>query len=254
MSDIIKLKLVGDKYVIEKSTIKLLEKQKDYFENLPPYYHQVNFEVDEDNDGIIINHVTVFSDDVIKNITYKELLEWFYHNPNNYDETNIMNGLYKPVLDWNNLSKEQQDWIIKEYKNNNNKEFIESLVGFENVNKKMFRTWEDVEKELDVTDKDLSLLYPNTLPVSNSLSEKLFAMFKIHILIELGYGKNITENEWEYYEHDRFWGYVADEHSGKIILTPIEHTRHFPTFHTEEQAEKFGSYKENMDLLKIYLS
>lgn len=252
---IIKIKVMDDTCVLEKYPSNLTHEQISFFEHLPPYYHQVNLECEMVDNKIVINKATTFTDNVIENMSYQDLNEWFYHNSMEWVST-IINDIKKdtPVIDWNNLTESQQDWIKNQYTNNDNKSFIEKLVGVENVNKKMFRTWKDVEKEFDITDKDLGLIYPYTLPVPNSLSEKMFAMFKIHILITLGYGEVITDKEWEYYEHERFWGYIADEHTGKIILTPIEHTRNFPVFHTEEQAKKFGSYPENMELLKTLLS
>lgn len=254
-------------YQIENynNALILTSEEIKFLENLPPYYNHVQliYEIvgDYNKHKIIINKVRIYFDKCIeyKDMTHNELNEWFYHNPIQKCK-NIVNGIdyieenNQPVIDWNNLTESQQDWIKDQYTNNDNKSFIEKLVGVENVNKKMFRTWKDVEKEFDITDKDLGLIYPYTLPVPNSLSEKMFAMFKIHILITLGYGEVITDKEWEYYEHERFWGYIADEHTGKIILTPIEHTRNFPVFHTEEQAKKFGSYPENMELLKTLLS
>lgn len=90
--------------------------------------------------------------------------------------------------------------------------------------------------------------------IGNSCS----ALFKIHQLIEVGYGGNTINEEdlnpkiLKYYIGYYFEDSVNNKKLKFNICTGL--TKHSPIrFHTKEQAEEFLSYHENVQLLKDYL-
>ena len=130
------------------------------------------------------------------------------------------------------------------------------LFGKENLQPKpKIRIWEDVEKKYQYyNDQCESLckhLYDDVID-DNKIRNKLIATYKIAKLIEFGYGGIITEKEWEDYNRESFWGIECYEYTGSLVVTPIEGVRVFPSFHTQQQAEEFMSYPENVELVKQY--
>lgn len=85
------------------------------------------------------------------------------------------------------------------------------------------------------------------------IEKSALALLKINQLIEVGYGGNITNEEWVA-QGCRKWVIVSDSNDGNFIVvtTRDSYMRKNPAFHTEEQAEEFLSKPENVKLLKDY--
>lgn len=82
----------------------------------------------------------------------------------------------------------------------------------------------------------------------NSVEKSAAALLKIHQLIEVGYGGNITNEEWN---SRKEWFVITcyDFETSEIVLS---NRRSHIAFHTREQAEEFLSHPENIQLLKDY--
>lgn len=85
-----------------------------------------------------------------------------------------------------------------------------------------------------------------------SIEKSVIALLKIYQLIEVGYGGNVTNEEWK----DRSitkWR-IGFHYDGEIMIdycvSPIAYTP--IVFHTKEQAKEFLKYPENVQLLKDY--
>lgn len=84
----------------------------------------------------------------------------------------------------------------------------------------------------------------------NSVEKSAAALLKIHQLIEVGYGGNVTYEEW-----DKNYTCVVicyDTMLKRFVIGRcVSNIRHI-AFHTEEQAKEFLSKPENVQLLKDY--
>lgn len=86
---------------------------------------------------------------------------------------------------------------------------------------------------------------------NSSIEKSALALFKIHQLIEVGYGGNVINedyinNEWKY-------TIIYSSSSCKLEIIETCHYRYNNiAFHTEEQAKEFLSKSENVQLLKDY--
>lgn len=157
-----------------------------------------------------------------------------------------------PIIDFKDLNEDKQLIIKNLYIKEENKKIFETLFG-----KKFYdnrpKTWSELKDKdkfyfVSALKQHTSLNFPDDVSF-----EKTLSFLKLQIIISLGYGGNIKSNEYSYYEHDTFYGIVADEHTGNPQIIPINGFRVFPAFHTREDAEDFLSYNENKELLKIYL-
>ena len=90
-----------------------------------------------------------------------------------------------------------------------------------------------------------------------SIEKSALALLKIHQLIEVGYGGNVTKEEdlnskiLKYYIGYYFGDSVNNKKAKFNIYTGL--TKHSPIrFRTKEEAEEFLSYTENVQLLKDY--
>lgn len=161
---------------------------------------------------------------------------------------------------WNGLSEEQKQEYINWYKGSGSIEPLsefdkgnlygaELIFGEHNLNHQKIRTWEDVEKYYPVYKIDKPFI---NVCVSDILYNKLVATYKIQILIELGYGSKITENEWK--EKREKYTIVVYCDEGKYVLekgTTVGYKQSL-AFHTEQQRDEFMSYSENVELIKQY--
>lgn len=90
----------------------------------------------------------------------------------------------------------------------------------------------------------------------NPIEKSALALLKIHQIIEVGYGGNVTNEEWlDRYTNDTTkWVIISNDDNGDFIIieTKFNHFRNNPAFHTEEQAKEFLKYPENVQLLKDY--
>lgn len=132
-------------------------------------------------------------------------------------------------------SKDQRDW---------NK-------WIEEQKPKVPKTWDEL-----VTTNKANSHYIHTLNdtyLSSSKSKRIIeksalALLKIHQLIEVGYGGNISSEEWNNNEWKFTYQYTKT--GIDIISTCI--SKYIIAFHTKEQVEEFLSYPENVQLLKDY--
>ena len=83
------------------------------------------------------------------------------------------------------------------------------------------------------------------------IEKSALALLKIYQLIEVGYGGNVTNEEWisPNYAHYAISLYHHSKHF-EILQNPAD--RQLVLFHTKEQAIEFLSHPENVQLLKDY--
>lgn len=139
-------------------------------------------------------------------------------------------------------SKEQRDW---------NK-------WVEEQKPKVPKTWNDslfnsnsIVYELSYIDNDKNHILTST--GISPIEKSAIALLKIRQLIEVGYGGNVTNDEWvNDIKENNLWSVYFDYYDNKFY--PIFTAGHFThvAFHTKEQAEEFLSYPENIQLLKDY--
>lgn len=89
-----------------------------------------------------------------------------------------------------------------------------------------------------------------------SIIESAKALLKIHQLIEVSYGGNVTNKEWRNNKLKK-WYLVPNSPDDENNLFLIVHgvgyyKKRNIAFHTYEQAEEFLSYPENVQLLRDY--
>lgn len=92
--------------------------------------------------------------------------------------------------------------------------------------------------------------------VLSPIEKSALALLKIHQLIEVGYGGNVTNEEWR---NSKLIKVIISRQELKEIGedTPFtklltQFTFSHIAFHTKEQAEEFLKYPENVQLLKDY--
>ena len=175
---------------------------------------------------------------------------------------------------WNELSEESKNIVLSEYKelkekikelpdNNSIKHHyihradeLEIIFGKDNLNPKpQIKTWEDYEKTLskDHIDNikesfgDICLL-PRMSMGGNPIVKKMIATYQIFVLIELGYGGMITDEEWA---NDSVYKYViTPANNDELCFSMHQYTRTLIAFHTIEQRDEF--YRNNKQLCKDY--
>lgn len=129
-------------------------------------------------------------------------------------------------------SKTQRDWNKwwEEHRPNPPKTWSEY------INSEYYE-WDEVIGSLSMQDKPIYKF--------------MFALYKIHQLIEVGYSGNVTNEEWNNIGLKKYViiplgiSFVVDE---KMYPSEKSHI----TFHTQEQAKKFLKYPENVQILKDY--
>lgn len=140
-------------------------------------------------------------------------------------------------------SKDQRDWNI----------------WLEEQNSKDPKTWNDLVKS--------EKYYCNTIKIDHNgdgyafpgrdIEKSALALLKIYQLIEVGYGGNVTNNEWEDTDIKK-WYLIPKVHyffNEEIFDTVYAWNRSYKraiAFHTGEQAIEFLKYPENVQLLKDY--
>lgn len=117
---------------------------------------------------------------------------------------------------------------------------------------KVPKTWSELIKsnttlecKINVINKQEQHVFVNASPVVKSA----LALLKIHKLIEVGYGGNVTNEEWETFVPYYIWYNTDNE---RFMLNSSTLAKHHIAFHTKEQAEEFLKYPENVQLLKDY--
>ena len=161
-----------------------------------------------------------------------------FQNDNNImNEITSFNGksIYSQELDIF-PSKDQRDWNKWDEENNH----------------KVPKTWSEIKKEERFQGNAVIVVNKEEL-IETPIIKSANALLKIHQLIDIGYGGNVTDEEW-------------DIQNTKYTIRPFHYTTHYfdiitttyypdkchIAFHTMEQAEEFLKYPENIQLLKDY--
>lgn len=122
-------------------------------------------------------------------------------------------------------SKEQRDW---------NK-------WIEEQKPKVPKTWSEIERHSTNLLLAMSDLETHAEPITKSA----LALIKIHQLIEVGYGGNITNEEWSNIEMAKYCIASYEDGDDCMTITDSRITRRQPiAFHTETQAAEFLGYPE----------
>lgn len=167
------------------------------------------------------------------------------------------------------FAEEEKAKVRKEYlsdKNNKNDRYFEGsidtfeeLFGKENLQPEpKIKTWKDVEKiEGGKISVDSKVITPNgrAWGLNIKYHNKAEATLKLAILIELGYGGMVKEEENSDREKDKFIIAPIEEDDGSIgfeIYSVSFAVDRVIAFHTIEQAEEFMSYPENRTLIEQY--
>ena len=168
---------------------------------------------------------------------------------------------------WDNMPKEEKEQIIQKYSHllqvsdnddswevrmcaNSEKETLITLYGKENLQPKpkIPKTWDDVKNAYPKTygNENIELFPYHEFAWDIKLTHKNIATLKISKLIELGYGGMVNEEEcedgWE----------ITPIQNELVIQHSFTADKPFVFFHTQQQAEEFMSYPENVELIRQY--
>lgn len=140
-------------------------------------------------------------------------------------------------------SKNQRDWNI----------------WLEEQNSKDPKTWNDLVKS--------EKYHCNTIKIDHNgdgyafpgrdIEKSALALLKIYQLIEVGYGGNVTNDEWDDTDMKKWYItpnvlYFFNEEIFDIVYAWNRSYKRVIAFHTGEQAKEFLKYPENVQLLKDY--
>lgn len=133
-------------------------------------------------------------------------------------------------------SKDQRDW---------NK-------WLEEQKSKVPKTW----SEMVAQDKEtICIVEIDEMAVTTAktpIEKSALALLKIHQLIEVGYGGNVTNEDWKNPYLAKYDIIPDTAHSDKLCVRCVGFVKSVIAFHTKEQAEEFLKYPENVQLLKDY--
>ena len=129
-------------------------------------------------------------------------------------------------------------------------------------NKKTPKTWSEYlnHPNCEITSTiSLSLDGKDYLANNTPIEKSALALLKIHQLIEVGYGGNVTDEEWRN-DKVKKWYFVPNKQYSpdkgndmwEIVYSMDYYKKRNIAFHTNEQAEEFLSRPENIQLLKDY--
>ena len=179
---------------------------------------------------------------------------------------------------WDKMPEKEKQAIIKDYQDlisdngvwredmtteerNGAIQQIEWYFGKENLQPKPeIKTWEDViMSDKSIFDLELNPDCGNPLiccladnaDLAEKISNKCQATIKIAKLIELGYGGMVTEEENSDTKIKKYAPFYYGE-SGFVIECLYRSQDRVLCFHTQQQAEEFMSYPENVELVKQY--
>ena len=116
---------------------------------------------------------------------------------------------------------------------------------------KVPKTWNELVTTNKANSHCIHTLTDTYLSSSKSkriIEKSALALLKIHQLIEVGYGGNISSEEWNNNE----WKFTYQYTKTGIDIISTRISKYIIAFHTKEQAEEFLSYPENVQLLKDY--
>lgn len=141
-------------------------------------------------------------------------------------------------------SKDQRDWNkwAEEQKSKIPKTWSELCLSAQVVQM-------EISTDVVIDDNDKMIDKSHAVGVNQKLAKSALALLKIHQLIEVGYGGNITYEEWE--EDNEQEKYVIRYNLGVTTGICYNEKSHI-VFHTEAQAKEFLSYPENVQLVKDF--
>lgn len=87
---------------------------------------------------------------------------------------------------------------------------------------------------------------------TNLIEKSALALLKIHQLIEMGYGGNITNEEWKNTTKLKWYFVPNVADLFDVMCSKNYNKKRNIAFHTKEQAKEFLKYHENFQLLKDY--
>ena len=157
---------------------------------------------------------------------------------------------------WDNMPEESKEKIRKKYNWYQEKEIDEAILEFEDLfgkenlqpKPKVPKTWDDVKNSYPKTygNENIDLFPYHEFAWDIKLTRKNIATLKISKLIELGYGGLVNEEEcqdgWE----------ITPIQNELVIQHSFTSDKPFVFFHTQQQAEEFMSYLENVELIRQY--
>lgn len=192
-----------------------------------------------------------FYSSICGNIKLRNIVEYDYYPikccalDNNTEYHFCRNGKFHPGNDAEVMlfpSKDQRDW---------NK-------WIEEQKPKIPKTWSEMVKNDSI--KYMKVLTCNKYDDNGNLvddcctgqgtkiEKSALAFIKIHQLIEISYGGNITDEEWK----DGNYKYGIYIYKGTIKTAEFINQKEHVTFHTNEQRKEFLSYPENISLIKDF--
>ena len=125
----------------------------------------------------------------------------------------------------------------------------------EELKPKTPKTWSDIKEE-EKFQGNAAIVVNREELIETPIIKSANALLKIHQLIEVGYGGNVTNEEWR---NSKLIKVIISRQELKEIGedTPFtklltQFTFSHIAFHTKEQAEEFLKYPENVQLLKDY--
>ena len=159
-------------------------------------------------------------------------------------------------LTYKNLTNKHYKGIYTDEEINGAWSLMNTLFGKENLQPEpKIRTWEDVEKEHPEHFRHSNVPTPMLIPsqeLRDKLLNKSIATYKIATLIELGYGGMVTEEEWKNKENPKSVIRCTTDIEPCLYIDTVYDDFQFIAFRTDEQAEKFMSYPENVKLIEQY--
>lgn len=164
---------------------------------------------------------------------------------------------------WNEISEESKNYVRELFNSYEpvcandlvRMNLMDDLFGKDNLNPKpQIKTWKDYEKTLskphtdDIKETYGAICFLPFMNMGcNPVVKKMIATYEIAILIDLGYGGMITDEEWTNINIRKYCIVRTSKHLRKTELTD---TYNFIAFHTKEQRDEF--YNNNEQLCKDY--
>lgn len=153
-----------------------------------------------------------------------------------YDTSDVI-AVYpsKDLDDWNKWNKKSNNKSPKTWNELCLAEQVEEII---------------VATDFDCDDKNNIIDKSRAISFNLKLAKSALAFLKIHQLIKVGYGGNVTNEEWE----NDDWKYVIGCHINdkEIPIISSLHDKRLIAFHTKEQVLDFLSYPENIKLIEDY--
>lgn len=161
----------------------------------------------------------------------------FYLNNNGKwnDDGEVMIFPSKGQRDWNKWAEEQKPKVPKTW-NELVKQGQSKLLGIATIG--------DMYINVTIAAGNKRETFKETL-----IEKSALALLKIHQLIEVGYGGNITKEEWD---DDNIIKYTIKSCCNDIVSCSTDEIFSHIAFHTERQRDEFLSYPENLQLVKDF--